>query len=90
MSDKKQPPVKKTKEERVKEGMELLRKLTEVGVSRYVLGWKEVQETVAEWVRDGESLYKKIKFPTMGRIAEITLPSRADREANLWFRVAPN
>ena len=77
---------KKTKEERLKEGLELMRKLADVGVSRYVVGWQELQNCISAWVRDGEPWHGKIKFPTMNRVAEIVLPSRAGRVANLWFR----
>lgn len=80
-------PGEKTKEERVREGMELLRKLREIGVGPYVIGWKETTDAVASWVRDGAAWHGKIKFPTMGRVAEIILPSRAGRVANMWFRI---
>ncbi|NBR60222.1 MAG: hypothetical protein EBT86_00985 [Actinobacteria bacterium] len=79
---------KKTKEERLKEGLEILRKVEEIGVSRYVLGWQELKNTISTWVRDGEPWYGKIKFPTMGRVAELVLPVKSGRVANMWFRVA--
>jgi hypothetical protein len=80
-------PSEKTKEERVREGMELLRKLREVGVSQYATGWNETKDVIATWVRDGVAWQGKIPFPSMGRVAEIILPVRRGRVANLWFRV---
>lgn len=77
----------KTKEERVREGIELLRKLQEVGVSQYVVGWKDVQSAISTWVREGVAWHGKIKFPTMGRVAEIILPMTSGKVANMWFRV---
>lgn len=78
----------KTKEERVKEGIELLRKLQEIGVSQYTVGWKEVQDAISTWVREGIAWQGKIPFPTKGRVAEIVLPMRSGRVANMWFRIA--
>lgn len=78
----------KTKEERLQEGLEILKKLKEIGVTQYTTGWDELQSTISLWVREGEPWHGKIKFPGMGRVAELVLPGRSGRVANMWFRVA--
>ena len=77
----------KTKEERVKEGIQLLRQLKDTGVDVSYIAFKEVQERISDWVNTGDAWTGKIKFPDYGRVAEILLPRRVGAVASIAFRV---
>lgn len=77
----------KTKEERVKEGIQLLRQLKDTGVDVSYSSFKEVQKRISDWINTGDAWTGKIKFPDYGRVAEILLPRRAGAVASIAFRV---
>ena len=64
----------KTKEERVKETVMILKKLQEVGIPATDPGYKLIQKHMTEWVSSGEP--KSVVVPLMryGRDAYLTLP----------------
>jgi hypothetical protein len=77
----------KTREERVTEGITLLKKLKEIGVGDYVAGINEVKEQIRIWINNGPAWSGKIDFPSYGRYADILLPIREGRVATLAFKV---
>ena len=79
--------IEKTKEERVKEGINLLKQLQETGVSPSYEAFKEVQSKISDWVKTGDPWTGKIKFPDYGRVADILLPRRNNASASIAFRV---
>ena len=81
------PAQPKPKEDRLKESMEILRKLEELGVARTEPGFQEVQRHMSAWVATGEADSFKAEFYRHGRRAECVLPARADRVATLALKV---
>ena len=79
----------KTKEERVKEGINLLMKLKEVGISPTESPYREVQARVSDWVSTGDPWQGKIEFFRYGRVAEILLPRKSTAVASLALKMKP-
>jgi hypothetical protein len=79
------PP--KPKEDRLKETLEILRKLEEFGIVRTEPGFQEIQRRMSAWVATGEPDDFTAEFPRHGRRAECVLPRRADRVATLALKV---
>ncbi len=76
----------KTKFERVKETVTLLKKLQEVGISEHNDGYLEIKEALDEWIKTGEPAEHLIALRTYRRKAILTLPRRADRAAELVLK----
>ena len=76
----------KSKEDRLKEGVQLLLQLKGTGVDAE-LSYKQVKERVDDWVKTGDPWSGKIQFPDCNRVAEIILPRKAANTASLLFRV---
>lgn len=74
--DKPAPSPKPT-EERVKESIELIQKMKEVGISENSVGFKETRQRLNDWIRNGEGFSGKIHFEEYGRKGELILPTRA-------------
>ena len=73
----------KTKEERVREAVTILKKLMEVGITAMDPGYKQVKEHLDKWIADGEYAEYKLEFARYGRRAELILPKRKDKSASL-------
>jgi hypothetical protein len=79
----------KDKETRVKEGVNLLRQLQEVGISKDEPPYKEIQAKVSDWVKTGDPWQGKVEFFRYGRVAEILLPRKATAVASLALKMKP-
>lgn len=79
----------KTKEERLKEGITLLKKLRDAGVPADNLGFKEIQKAVSDWVVNGESFRATIPITRYDRDADITLPEKKGQTAQIVLRKVP-
>jgi hypothetical protein len=79
------PPLKE-KEERVKEGITILKKLRDLGVPESLGEYNQLKDIIRTWVNEGEYWKGKLVFPTFERVADITLPSRQGYTAELYFR----
>jgi hypothetical protein len=67
----------KPKEERLKEGLEILRKLKEVGVAPTDPGFAEIQAAISDWVATGRPSHQRIPLSRQERVADLLLPRRA-------------
>ena len=76
----------KTKFDRVKETMTILKKLKELGIRTADPGFIAVKDAMTEWINTGEPSEKKIEFPFYGRTAELILPSKVTETANLLLK----
>ena len=83
-------PEPKTKEQRLKETMEIINKMKEIGLSEKEPGYIMTKEKLSEWVKTGETWSGTIDFPMLGRKADVVLPARADRVARILLRAPPN
>lgn len=77
----------KPKADRLREGMEILRKLEEFGVGRADPGFKEVQAAISAWVSTGEPAEHKIPLSRQERVAHIMFPRRAMNTATCVLKV---
>jgi hypothetical protein len=77
----------KTKEDRLKEGIHILKQLRDNGVRDYSLGFIELKEKISEWVKSEESWEGTIDFRDYGRIAEVELPKYDNKAAGINFKV---
>ena len=64
----------KTKGDRVKEAVTLLKKLQEIGIYPEDLGYKQTKTAIDAWISDGAEATEKIEFMRHGRIGHLTLP----------------
>ena len=76
----------KTKFDRVKETMTILKKLKELGIRTADPGFIAVKDAMTEWINTGEPSEKKIEFPFHGRMAELVLPSKVTETANMLLK----
>ena len=67
-------PQQKTKAERVKESVTLLKRLMEVGIHSEDLGYKATKQVLDTWISDGLPKTETIDFARYGRIGHLTLP----------------
>jgi len=81
-------PGQKTKLDRVKETMTILKKLKELGIRVADPGYIGVKDAMTEWINTGEPAEKKIEFPFHGRVAELELPYK-ERETATMVLKAP-
>lgn len=79
-------PGEKTKEERVREGISLLRQLQDIGVDPADPQYIMLKDRVSDWVKTGDPWAGKIPFTSYGRVAEVLLPRKAAAAASLAFR----
>lgn len=77
----------KPKEDRLKEGINILKQLKDNGVRDYSLGFMELKDKISEWVKSEDGWEGTISFSDYGRIAEVDLPKYDNRAAGLNFKV---
>lgn len=76
----------KPKEDRLREGLALLRQLTGVGVPSVDPGYQTIQRLISEWVNTGEPVQTTIPLSRIDRVAEILLPRRRQNTASLLLK----
>lgn len=73
----------KSKMDRVKESITILKKLQELGIPSTEPGYLETKQHLDEWIQGGDRWDGRVDFPRFGRRAELILPVRPDRVANM-------
>jgi hypothetical protein len=81
------PSAPKSKAERVKEAVEILTQLKEVGVPDTDSSYKMTKMYLDAWIDDGEPRLEKIYFPKMMRTGHMLLPRLAGRPASFALKV---
>lgn len=81
------PVVYKTKGERVREAVQILSKLKELGVLVTEPGYVLTKQVLDAWIANGETREERIEFPRYGRRLEMLLPAREGRAAVAVFKV---
>ena len=79
----KKPILLKTKEERLTEIIEVIKKLNNLGLNDTIPGIKEFKTILKEFVQNGESSSGKIKLTTAKRIIIYSLPKTKGRNINI-------
>jgi hypothetical protein len=73
------PSEPKTKAERVKEGIEILKQLKEIGIPSNDSGYLLTKQCIDAWIADGETRQEKIPFERAMRVGHLLLPARQGR-----------
>jgi hypothetical protein len=73
----------KDKIDRVREAVNLLKQLKDIGFQDTSQGYKDIKAVLDVWIADGVSWAGKVKLPEYGRVAHIVLPSKATASASL-------
>lgn len=76
----------KPKEDRLREGLALLRQLTGVGVPATDPGYQTIQKLVSTWVATGEAVQTSVPLSRVDRVAELLLPRRRQNTASLLLK----
>lgn len=71
---------------RVEECIRIMKQLYEFGIPVEYPPLKELSKRLSEYVKTGEPWAGKIKFEAYGRIADVILPRRSDREITVVLR----
>lgn len=77
----------KSKADRLKETIHLLKQLGNLGYTKLTPGFSEIEVALKQWVTDGEECEKNIDMFKHNRIAELRLPKFANKAATLKLRV---
>ena len=77
----------KSKEDRLAEGINILKQLRDNGVKDHSLGFIELKTKISEWVSGEDGREGNISFSDYGRIAEDDLPKYTNRSAGINFKV---
>ncbi len=74
-------------QERMKESVELVSKMKELGVHDSEPGLVQLRAEMNAWIRGGQAWSGRIEFPRYNRYAEVALPDRAGRVASVAFNM---
>ncbi len=84
------PRTNKTKDERVREGMNILMKLKGLGVPQDNDGFIEVKTVISRWINDGTAItIKKISLYPFDRYADLILPAITGIEPTMILKLVP-
>jgi hypothetical protein len=83
---KKPPKPAKTMADRVRDAVEILQNLKNVGIIEQDLGYQDTKKVLDEWIKLGETWEGKVDFPRHGRYLEMILPWRQDKKCTVVFR----
>ena len=76
----------KPKEDRLKEGISLLKQMNDMILDLEHPGMIELKEVISKWVKDGKAYDGKIDFYDHDRFAEVSLPRTANKAATVAFK----
>lgn len=80
------PYAEKTKGDRVRESVEILMKLKEIGIPTNDVGYMLTKELLDAWIQDGLQREEQIPFPRALRTGHIILPAREGRKAQFVLK----
>ena len=70
----------KSKEERVKDAVKLLKVMKEFGIPTNDAGYMEIKEKLNEWIQGGAKWSGMIRFSRIANQAELELPTKPGKE----------
>ena len=76
----------KSRFDRVKESVRLLKELIRVGISEDNQGYQDVKDVLDLWIFLGEEIKRDIVLTTYRRTAVLTLPATADKAAEIVLK----
>ena len=81
--------MEKTKYDRVKETVHLLKSLQSNGISDTNDGYTTTKAHMDEWIKTGEAAQHTVEFRTYRRRGYLTLPNTADKAAEMVLKAVP-
>ena len=81
------PPEVKSKAERLRDTVMILKKLQKVGIPKTNPGYQDIQAAMTEWVNSTEAFTHTIPIARFGRDAELVLPKDSGITATLNLRL---
>jgi hypothetical protein len=78
--------VEKTKEERLTEGLSLLKQM-KAHLDPEEEGFIEMKRVITQWINDGKAWDGRIEVPSYHRYIEMSLPKSAALAATLAFKL---
>ena len=82
-----QPKQPKTKEERLNEGITLLKSLKDAGIKDHTLSYMTLKQHITHWINTGEPYEENLPMEEYGRTAEVALPRYNNRVAEIHLKV---
>lgn len=76
----------KSKEDRLKETLRLLKELERVGFSEIDIGYRQTKAILSQWVKDGEAVEAEVEFARYNRVAKISLPKTDERAGGITLK----
>lgn len=70
----------KSKEERVKDAVKLLKVMKDFGIPTNDAGYMEIKQKLDEWIQGGDKWSGRIRFSRVANEAELELPIKPGRE----------
>lgn len=71
---------------RIEECLRVMREVQDLGFPSDYPPMKELSKRLSEYVKTGEPWSGKIKFELYGRVADVILPRKADRQITVVLR----
>jgi hypothetical protein len=71
---------------RIQECLRIMREVQDLGFPSEYPPMKELSKRLSDYVKTGEPWSGKIKFEVYGRVADIILPRKADRQITVVLR----
>lgn len=71
---------------RVEECIRVMKEIRDLGVPTEYPPLKELSKRLSDYVKTGEPWAGKIKFEAYGRVADVVLPRKADRQITVVLR----
>jgi uncharacterized protein YaeQ len=84
------PKEPKTKEDRLQEGITLLKSLKDAGIKDHTLSYMTLKQRITHWIHTGEPYEDAISMEEYGRMAEVALPRYNNRVAEIHLKVKPH
>lgn len=79
-------PSYKTKNDRVAEGVNILKQLLGTGVTKDEPAYLQTKALIDRWIIEGKTIEENIEFVRYNRRLTISLPRRADKYAEAVFK----
>lgn len=71
---------------RLDECLQIMKQINDFGIPTEYPPRKELSRRLSDYVKTGEPWAGKIKFDAYGRVADVVLPRRADREIRVILK----
>ncbi len=71
---------------RIEECIQIMKQIRDLGIPNEYPPLKELSKRLSDYIKTGDPWSGKIKFEAYGRIAEVILPRRSDRQITVVLK----